>query len=734
MSRSTILNPLEGVSLPDPDQVYSLLAKQISEAVPHREPGEVVEVVTVTKVAQLAEALGEIELETQISGASFLKVEVIDPEWAIATSGLIDVVNEQGDGLPQRLQPIEIEYPHESGYNWILCAVELTTDPAEANLVLTFEDIAVQKLREQWGPKLVRSGAQTRAQFAAQLLKEAGITPVIPSENVLQPVKSKEESELGEAVISTDIEQAEKNRRANKQPGISAGAGITIKGVPPTTQQLHDINTALSVAEQLHAGETATLAMLISGIAESGFDRYAENHEPTQTDMGIWQSDLIPGSEVERQATHFLQGGESFREGGAIKAAKEGMSVTEIPAYVEIAATDSSFYSPYLKEARAMLSHYGGVGVVASAGGSENTQSDVGVLHRGSKENPSETSFECLSRLAQEVDWYFFTRNMVGYYMDGYDLVRQEPALYVNVPKNEVRTRAGVVERGALIVPTTADFDNTTYYYQLSKRLKGRHPKASKLATPQSPSEIQVSLVCEETAYQAGDVFVFEGSGPLNGRWVVTDAVRLCMSEVYTTFTLQPPKQPLPEPKRTKQEEEEAGALGLVVPAASGGGGKQGPGAGGKQGGVGEGKQGVVEAAKKALSEKAKYQWAEVRPMPGSLFGATPRVMDCSAFATLCYKAAGEPDPNDLKYNGEGWTGTLWAHGTDTNKPAPGDLCFYGSEDDKIVGTPLHVTVYIGGGQVISMGEAGDPSQGAAGVMGPTGESGHPEIMGYRTY
>lgn len=73
--------------------------------------------------------------------------------------------------------------------------------------------------------------------------------------------------------------------------------------------------------------------------------------------------------------------------------------------------------------------------------------------------------------------------------------------------------------------------------------------------------------------------------------------------------------------------------------------------------------------------------------------------MDCSAFATLCDKAAGEPDPNGLNYNPIGWTGTLWAHGKETNNPQPGDLCFYGTEVAREAGVPVHVTICIGGGQ-----------------------------------
>lgn len=112
---------------------------------------------------------------------------------------------------------------------------------------------------------------------------------------------------------------------------------------------------------------------------------------------------------------------------------------------------------------------------------------------------------------------------------------------------------------------------------------------------------------------------------------------------------------------------------------------------------------GVVQAAKQALANKGNYEYAEVRPMPASLFGKPPIRTDCSGFATLCYKAAGLPDPNNLGYSGLGNTTTLQAFGKQTITPQAGDLAFYDN--------PAHVTVVVGDGSCISMGGPGDPVQ-----------------------
>jgi hypothetical protein len=83
---------------------------------------------------------------------------------------------------------------------------------------------------------------------------------------------------------------------------------------------------------------------------------------------------------------------------------------------------------------------------------------------------------------------------------------------------------------------------------------------------------------------------------------------------------------------------------------------------------------------------------------------AIPRYEDCSSFATWCYWLAGAADPNGLGYNGQGYTGTLAAHGRRASTSRPGDLVFYGG------GFPYtHVAIYIGGGKVVSHGSEHGP-------------------------
>jgi hypothetical protein len=121
-----------------------------------------------------------------------------------------------------------------------------------------------------------------------------------------------------------------------------------------------------------------------------------------------------------------------------------------------------------------------------------------------------------------------------------------------------------------------------------------------------------------------------------------------------------------------------------------------------------------VEAAKWGVKNHNRFEYAEVRPMPGSLFGKPPIKTDCSGFATLCYKAANVVDPNGEGYNGMGFTGTLQKNSNSARinlaHIQEGDLVFYYAGQGP-GGSAGHVTVYVGNGLVVSMGGPGDPKE-----------------------
>jgi len=81
----------------------------------------------------------------------------------------------------------------------------------------------------------------------------------------------------------------------------------------------------------------------------------------------------------------------------------------------------------------------------------------------------------------------------------------------------------------------------------------------------------------------------------------------------------------------------------------------------------------------------------------------TPYYEDCSSYSTWCYWGSGIKDPNNLNYNGLGYTGTLALNGWKVASPKIGDLAFYGNYPYG------HVVIYIGNSRCISHGSEMGP-------------------------
>jgi hypothetical protein len=513
--------------------------------------------------ADLATAIAEVESQTQILGASFISVHVSDPEWTIVTSGLVRV---DADGM---LNELEVEFPEGSGSFWRLVRFEASTEVTPANLVLTFEDRIVANLRRLWGERWFSPGLTTRAQIVKALVDEANlklhlnpqIKFVCPGLNRVEPVAESKQTTTAKANATT---------KANRGRGVHAGAGFKIKGQDPSAYQRSILNEAIGVAHELKAPQLAGEALVEALIAENDVSNAGEGVlqviPSTAAGLGISSTD------IKGCVAAFLNKGFGG-QGGAIAYAKAhpNAPASEVAQAVQAsgagkATKGAANYGPYLDEAQVILHAYGGIG------GESGGESDVGQLSRGTPQNPDEDSWDCITRLAQEVGWYAFTdgKNTL-FYMDGPDLHRQKPSAYIEVPANKIvkETLDGqkVEESGVLIRPAMVTCDNTAVLYRATHKVKQRVQRKSKIAKPQTPSEIRLQMVCGIDEFRAGDVFVFRNSGPVGengGRWIVSDATRETLRYPYTKFILVPPAEPLPEPKAT---ETKVGEPGVEIPS-----------------------------------------------------------------------------------------------------------------------------------------------------------------------
>jgi hypothetical protein len=678
----------------------------------------------------LATVMQEITVETQISGASILHLYLIDPYWVVMRSGLLDK-----DEAGELANDVDVNFPEGSNLWWRLVMDDYSNDLSDANLELTFIDRAVAYMQDDWGPFSAPPGTRTRAQFIKQLVDRIArvlhVTPlkfVCPAINEVQPVASSTSTTASSTTLSNI---AATHAKANKTKGLGAGAAVTIKGQTPNAQQRSNINVALGVASQENAGPVATEALIFAAIAETGILQLTNS----SGHKGPWQSTFYAATDVAGAAKGFLTGGPSFQGGGAIAQAKAG--VTDPIAIAETVEAGGSYageagYSQFLPEAKAIIAAGGGAstGSLGSTVSSSSGASDVSQLARGTSQNADEDSWTCGQRLAGEVNWFLFSNGDYIYYLDGPDLIAQQPALYLSLSKDGTAWTATDPVTGKTKVSNSASrvitnlsgtTDNTQFQYMSTHKRRGRVQRKTAIKKPQTASQVKFNMVCGIFEFRAGDVFVFQNGGPTNGRWIVEDTTRNVFADQFTQFTLGPSTVPYPEPQATS-----TAASALPTSPSSPGSSISAPGTATQaQLAAAQGTlAGVAIAAQLALQAQQAHPGTYVysegsnRGNGGTLFGPAPRTMDCSAFATLCYKEAGLADPNHFNYSPIGYTGSLIPHFAKVSEGGaqPGDLCFFGSS----ISATTHVNVYIGNGQSISMGAPGDPHQGPSATSGPS--------------
>jgi hypothetical protein len=127
-----------------------------------------------------------------------------------------------------------------------------------------------------------------------------------------------------------------------------------------------------------------------------------------------------------------------------------------------------------------------------------------------------ETSWDCMGRLADEVQWNRFMRGGVLWFVSEDWLARQTP-------------RFVFVEGARGVLSITHSFD-----------------------ARRSPAEATVSAVAQRWSVLPGDAVLVQGEGPGDGTWLVTEVVRDAFSPI-ATITLKRPVPPLKEPANETQ-------------------------------------------------------------------------------------------------------------------------------------------------------------------------------------
>jgi hypothetical protein len=631
----------------DPDVVPSLIANHIITTAQDYAAAQKLPAITVT-TDDLTSAISEITPETQIIGAALLQVTFADPTSKIYRSGLC---SQDSDGL---LYQVDVNFPEGTPVWWRLAMVDyqsIDSSNGSPNLTLTFQHRIVNYLSDCWGPLGWPAGqvGQTRAQFLKMLVNKmpgelpkqsigpgaapADLSFICPEINELQPVSNAAGTGIissagGDNTVTTSGGSntpvlggptAKKlSDKINKQPAVTAGSKITVKGSIPNSTQLHCINLVLDVGAASNAPTIAMEAAVFDLMLESdcgiacGWD--AENATyggclggniayfgkyGSSTSDAVWTA----------QATQFFNGGEGYAAGGAISAAKSNYNGFATTTSIAVLGSQVTAPTPFnsqgissqylgedgyaqaLSEAPQIVAAFSGGNLPAGSGTSSSTtgggsgKSDIAQLTRGQSDDPDEDSWTCMQRLAQEVNWSLFTSpspapGVFGnyiYYSDQPTIAASKPALYLALSEDGTTWSATDPDTGKTVAAQgvvntlSATTDNTAMQQQVTRTVKGKIRRARVIQTPQTPTQIMFNMIAGWLEFNAGDVFVFHDAGGVNGRWIVEDVTCNMLGDLFAQFTLGPPTYPYPEPQAvtTSASSKSGGLNGQTITAGS---------------------------------------------------------------------------------------------------------------------------------------------------------------------
>lgn len=352
----------------------------------------------------IAESIIAGEVTRTILGASQVTVTTHDKDRKILKSGMLQ--DEDGE-----LRAVDVSL---DGMDFRIVAINKQTD----DLILTFEDVDVARLRAKKGPRKASSRAKvTRAQYVLVLIRSVKVRriPVVINElRKKQPIAAPSESQ------TRRLKKArERDAERDATRGSGFDSGVKIAGV--TKGMLENMAVFLEESELLDASEKVQLVGLVAGFGESGWSKSAKDGV-TGTHVGVFQSNQIPANDLRGQSHYFLVGGRSFREGGAIEAARihPDWTIGRLAAHVEISDGSAQHYDKYRSIARKVLDAWSGGSGSATAGRAESTYFKRYEFKVGKKEN----YWDAIQRLAKQVEWRAFMSGGTFYFISETDLFK----------------------------------------------------------------------------------------------------------------------------------------------------------------------------------------------------------------------------------------------------------------------------------------------------------------------
>ena len=450
----------------------------------------------------VAEAVTNASVKRTIEGASTLTVNITDQDRMLLRSG----------NLGRRLVT-EID-----GLYFILVAV----NKSGSRLTLTFEDREVYLLRTYDKPikqsKSTSRAKITRAQFVNRLIrevKEVRIPTYIPELEIVQPIQSSKDLAKG------------KDQKDTRAFGIPKHNGLTVKGAAMTENQRQVANVVLDTGASRLAQRKCLVMAIMCVIQESNMTNLNYGDKPGW--VGAFQQNALFGwpasRDVARDAAAF------YDKLIPYVAAHPQAQYTDAIQAVQRSATPNA-YAKHRTEAERIVTDYGLPADTTSKANAQWTAASGSTgtseyeFYRGRPPSSSvrsrkegistkawgkENSWDCIQRLADEVQWRAFFVSGRFYFLAEDDLFKSKPIATVDEDTDGV-------------ISIDGDYD-------------------------EGKKNGQLTIQCYMARWAAppGSVVQIINMGPWNGRWLVNDVERSLFRDTGT-ITLKKPRPRLPEP------------------------------------------------------------------------------------------------------------------------------------------------------------------------------------------
>jgi hypothetical protein len=450
----------------------------------------------------VATAIQDIPFIRTITGASSVKLVLIDPYGDLLDSGLFSAA-------------VDVELPAPNGRILGFRMVAFTTSPPL--LTVEFEDLEVNRMKGHKTPRQASRAEVTRAEFVRMLVRAVpGVRFWSPEVHKRQPIAS-----------SKDV-TPKATKQSRRDPGFGAG-DVKVKRKTATREQLRLLETGLDTVIALNLGSRVMIGVVEAMTQESvvANDRgngagattvpitgqvlggHRENVGVLHQDSRYWPATR----DVARDVTPFAK-----RLDATLKAQPHksiGWCVDAVQrSYSVNTAGQGKDYDQWEAEARDTVGAYTGDAAVSNDDVRESTYRKRYVFRTAEPGQPRKDYWTVSGDLAEEVQWRRFM-DMGVFNLASDDYLRKQ------APRQTIKR--GDLPPGVLEV------------------------RVPKWDVGQAKAEVEIDVMLDVLEPPLGAVWVLDGYGRADGRYLLEE-VNGSYLRPRATVTLTSPRPKLPEP------------------------------------------------------------------------------------------------------------------------------------------------------------------------------------------